>query len=144
MDTFKSDVVTINAAVENVYGKLSNPATLKNIVNIGNIPAEVKEKIDGIEFDADSISFNANPIGKMTLKIVERVELSKIVYSAVTSPIPMKAVINLEKIDDNTTKAVAELQMELNMFIRPMVEKPLTEGAKKFGELLAVLPYSQL
>lgn len=144
MDTFKSDVVTINAAVENVYGKLSNPATLKNIENIGNIPAEVKEKIDGIEFDADSISFNANPIGKMTLKIVERVELSKIVYSAVTSPIPMKAVINLEKIDDNTTKAVAELQMELNMFIRPMVEKPLTEGAKKFGELLAVLPYSQL
>ena len=144
MDTFKSDTVTINTAIDKVYSKLSNPVTLKNIENIGNVPEEVKAKIDDITFGEDTISFNANPIGNVTLQIVERVEPTRIVYSATSMPIPLKAVINLESVDVTTTKAVAELQMELNMFIRPMVEKPLTEGAKKFGELLTVLPYDML
>lgn len=144
MDTFKSDAVTINTAIDKVYSKLSNPVTLKNIENIGNVPEEVKAKIDDITFGEDTISFKANPIGDVTLQIVERVEPTRIVYSATSMPIPLKAVINLESVDATTTKAVAELQMELNMFIRPMVEKPLTEGAKKFGELLTVLPYDML
>ena len=75
---------------------------------------------------------------------MERTEPVKVVLSAVKLPIPLNVVLSLEKVDDTTTHAVAEIQVELNMFIRPMVEKPLTEGAKKFGELLAILPYNAM
>lgn len=144
MDTYKSDVVAINHAVDTVYGKLSNPEAFKNVENFATLPDDVKAKIGDITFGEDSISFNVDPIGNVTLQIVERVAPNKIVYSATSLPIPFKAVINLEEAEDGNTKAEAELQVELNMFIRPMVDKPLKEGAKKFGELLAVLPYDKL
>ena len=144
MDSYKSDIVTINHPIELVYSKLSTPSSFKNIANIDALPNEVKEKINEITFGDDSIAFSVNPIGEVVLQIVERTEPVKVVLSAVKVPIPLNVVLSLEKVDDTTTHAVAEIQVELNMFIRPMVEKPLTEGAKKFGELLAILPYNAM
>lgn len=144
MDSYKSDIVTINHPIELVYSKLSTPSSFKNIANIDALPNEVKEKINEITFGDDSIAFSVNPIGEVVLQILERTEPVKVVLSAVKLPIPLNVVLSLEKVDDTTTHAVAEIQVELNMFIRPMVEKPLTEGAKKFGELLAILPYNAM
>ena len=144
MDSYKSDIVTINHPIELVYSKLSTPSSFKNIANIDALPNEVKEKINEITFGDDSIAFSVNPIGEVVLQIVERTEPVKVVLSAVKLPIPLNVVLSLEKVDDTTTHAVAEIQVELNMFIRPMVEKPLTEKAKKFGELLAILPYNAM
>ena len=144
MDSYKSDIVTINHPIELVYSKLSTPSSFKNIANLDALPNEVKEKINEITFGDDSIAFSVNPIGEVVLQIVERTEPVKVVLSAVKVPIPLNVVLSLEKVDDTTTHAVAEIQVELNMFIRPMVEKPLTEGAKKFGELLAILPYNAM
>lgn len=144
MDSYKSDIVTINHPIELVYSKLSTPSSFKNIANIDALPNEVKEKINEITFGDDSIAFSVNPIGEVVLQIVERTEPVKVVLSAVKLPIPLNVVLSLEKVDDTTTHAVTEIQVELNMFIRPMVEKPLTEGAKKFGELLAILPYNAM
>ena len=144
MDSYKSDIVTINHPIELVYSKLSTPSSFKNIANIDALPNEVKEKINEITFGDDSIAFSVNPIGEVVLQIVERTEPVKVVLSAVKLPIPLNVVLSLEKVDDTTTHAVAEIQVELNMFIRPMVEKPLTEGTKKFGELLAILPYNAM
>ena len=144
MDSYKSDIVTINHPIELVYSKLSTPSSFKNIANIDALPNEVKEKINEITFGDASIAFSVNPSGVVVLQIVERTEPVKVVLSAVKLPIPLNVVLSLEKVDDTTTHAVAEIQVELNMFIRPMVEKPLTEGAKKFGELLAILPYNAM
>ena len=144
MDSYKSDIVTINHPIELVYSKLSTPSSFKDIANIDALPNEVKEKINEITFGDDSIAFSVNPIGEVVLQIMERTEPVKVVLSAVKLPIPLNVVLSLEKVDDTTTHAVAEIQVELNMFIRPMVEKPLTEGAKKFGELLAILPYNAM
>ena len=144
MDSYRSDIVTINHPIELVYSKLSTPSSFKNIANIDALPNEVKEKINEITFGDDSIAFSVNPIGEVVLQIMERTEPVKVVLSAVKLPIPLNVVLSLEKVDDTTTHAVAEIQVELNMFIRPMVEKPLTEGAKKFGELLAILPYNAM
>ena len=144
MDSYKSDIVTINHPIELVYSKLSTPSSFKNIANIDALPNEVKETINEITFGDDSIAFSVNPIGEVVLQIMERTEPVKVVLSAVKLPIPLNVVLSLEKVDDTTTHAVAEIQVELNMFIRPMVEKPLTEGAKKFGELLAILPYNAM
>ena len=130
MDSYKSDIVTINHPIELVYSKLSTPSSFKNIANIDALPNEVKEKINEITFGDDSIAFSVNPIGEVVLQIVERTEPVKVVLSAVKLPIPLNVVPSLEKVDDTTTHAVAEIEVELNMFIRPMVEKPLTEGAK--------------
>lgn len=144
MDSFKSDVVKIAHPISKVYAKLSTPSSFKNIANIDRLPDDVKQRIEEIEFGDDSIAFNANPIGRVVLMVVEREEPSRIVLEAVKLPIPLKVVFNLTDAGDDTTEAVVDIQVELNMFIRPMVQQPLTDGAKKFGELLAMLPYDAM
>lgn len=144
MDSYKSDVVKINHPVSKVYSKLSTPSSFKNIANIDNLPDEVKQRINEIKFGDDSIAFSANPIGEVMLQVVEREEPSKIVLQAVKLPIPLKVVFNLSDAGNDTTEAVVDIQVELNMFIRPMVQQPLTDGAKKFGDMLAMLPYDAM
>ncbi|MDD6778596.1 MAG: hypothetical protein PUD91_06140 [Bacteroidales bacterium] len=144
MDSFKSDVVKINHCIDKVYAKLSTPSSFKNIANIAALPEDVKQRIGEIEFGDDSIAFNANPIGKVELRVVEREEPGRIVMQAVQLPIPLKVIFSLSDAGNDTTEAVVDIQVELNMFIRPMVQQPLTDGAKKFGELLAMLPYDAM
>ncbi len=143
MDSYKSNEEIVNYNIETVYGKLSNFENFAQIKEMGNIPPELKSKIDNVEFTSDSISFKADPVGMIKLAIEERVQPTKIVLSAVSFPIPFKAVINLEKIDETTTRLTTEFQIELNMMLRAMASKPLSDGAVKFGQMLASLPYDR-
>lgn len=139
MDTFKSEVVTINCNIDKIYSKLANPEAFNAFAD--RLPDEAKEKLDKVKFEHDSITFEANPVGEIRLNIVERVEPTRVVFAAAQSPVPLQAVISLEKVGENETRACAELGVELNPFIRPMLSKPLQDGANKFGEMLSKLPY---
>ena len=142
MANFKSDIVDIKCNVQTVFSKLSNPETLKTVAD--KLPSEAKQKIENISFSQNAISVKANPVGQLKLEITEKNEPNLIVFSAVTSPIPFKVLINLEDNGGDTTKAYADIDVELNPFIKPMVQGPLTEAAKKFGELLAIIPYESI
>ena len=144
MDTYKSDPVIIDAPAETIYSKLSNPATLQKLHDALAVPDNVKAQVTGLEFGQDSITFNINPVGHVELKVTGREENSRVEYTAVSFPVPVKAVVSLQPQDAATTLAVAELQVELNMFLRPMVEKPLSDAARRFGQMLAVIPYKAL
>lgn len=139
MDTFKSDVVTIACSIDKVYAKLSNPESFNELAE--RMPEEAKSKLGKARFERDSITLIADPVGEIKLNIVERVEPTRVVFAAAQSPVPLQAVISLEKAGENETHACAELGVELNPFIRPMLSKPLQDGAKKFGEMLSKLPY---
>ncbi|MEG0011945.1 MAG: SRPBCC family protein [Muribaculaceae bacterium] len=142
MAEFKSDVVNINADVSTVYAKLSHPELLQGLAD--QLPAEAKTKIENISFSEDTISVTANPVGEIKLSIVERIEPTLVKLSAVSSPIPFMVSIHLEDAGENATRAFAQIDVELNPFLKPMVQGPLTEAAKKFGELLTVIPYNSI
>lgn len=144
MDTYKSEPAAINAPIDTVFAKLSRPLCFKNIEAAIDVPAQVKEQVKDVEFGEDTISFDVSPVGNVTLKVTSLQAPSRIEYTAVSLPIPFKAVINLEADGDSATVAVAELQVELSMFLRPMVRQPLTDAALRFGQMLAVLPYDAM
>lgn len=143
MDLFKSDIAKINCGIDKIYAMLSNPESFNDIA--AQLPEEVKAKFTGkATFDKDSITLVADPVGEIKLNIVERVAPNKVVFAAAQSPVPLQLVVNLEKLSDAETNAYAELGVELNPFIRPMLSKPLQDGAKKFGEMLSKLPFDLL
>jgi hypothetical protein len=142
MANFKSDIVDIKSDIHTVFSKLSNPETLQSVAD--KLPPEAKQKIENISFSQNAISVKANPVGELKLEITERKDPELIVFSAVSSPLPFKVVINLEDNGGNATKACADIDVELNPFIKPMVQGPLTEAAKKFGELLSIIPYDSI
>ena len=144
MDTYKSNEETVYCNIDTVYAKLSNPECFRTLIENENIPADMKQRMGGVEFTSDSIAFNADPVGKVVLQIVERTQPTKIAMAATSFPLPFRAEINLEKVADNETKLFVEFKIELNIMLRAMAAKPLGDGVKKMAQMLAMLPYDRL
>ena len=65
-------------------------------------------------------------------------------FTAAQAPVKFNMVIELLPVSETETDSVASLQLDLPFFLRGMVGKQLEEGARKFGQMLAMLPYDNL
>lgn len=141
MSEYKSEPAHINHPIDLVYLKLSNPQGLSSMID--KLPPEAQEKVKEMTFTPDSITFKAAG-SEILLKISEREEPSRIVYEAVSSPLPFKVTINLKKIEEQLTEGVASIEVNIPVFLKPMVQGPLKQATQRFKELLTVIPYDQI
>ena len=116
MSNFKSPEVKVNLSAEMLYVKLSNLNNLKDI-----LPPEISD----FQSTQDSCSFKMGGMPKITLVIAEKTPFSKIVLQAENSQIPFSLECNISQNGENC-KALLEVNAELNMMMRMMLEKPLT------------------
>lgn len=137
MSNFESSVKVIPYSQERVYNKLSDLSNLEAIKD--RLP---QDKVQDLSFDSDTLSFSVSPIGQLTLQIVER-EPSKCIKLATTnSPIPFNMWIQLvETEEEEECKVKVTIGMDINPFMKAMVQKPLQEGLEKMVEMLAVVNY---
>lgn len=145
METYKSDKVTINHNINLIYSKLSDPSIFKAQIdnNMDRLPDEAREHLKSVKFEEDGISVES-PMGMLKLSVSESQEPTMVKYTAQSSPVPFGVTINLESVDENTTQAVTELNIELPFMLKAMVGGKLSEGAQKMGELIAKLPYGEM
>ncbi len=147
MDTYKSDAQRINHNIEIIYQKLSNPAVFQQQIeaNKDRLPEEARANIDKVTFGSDSICIES-PMGPLKLAIdAEQSQApGRLVFTAAQAPVKFNMMIELTAVSDSETDSVASLQLDLPFFLRGMVGKQLEEGAKKFGQMLAMLPYENL
>lgn len=136
MTDFVSEIKQIPQNDDRIFSMLSDLSNLEKIKD--RIP---QDKIKDFEFDRDSCSFSANPIGKITFQIVEREPNKKIKFAAINSPLPLFLWIQLKQMAEMDTRMRLTVRVELNSFIKPMVEKPLQEALKRVTDALASLPY---
>ena len=136
MSNFESSVKVIPYSQERVYSKLSDLSNLEAIKD--RLP---QDKVQDLSFDSDTLSFSVSPIGQLTLQIVER-EPSKCIKLATTnSPIPFNMCIQLVATGEEECKVKVTIGMDINPFMKAMVQKPLQEGLEKMVEMLAVINY---
>lgn len=147
MESFKSDPHAIACDAATIYSKLTNPSHIQQLIeaNADRIEGEARQHLDTVKFGDDFIAIQS-PMGEVTLALdhANSVEGQRVVYTASQSPVPINMVINLEAQPDDTTMSTAELQLQLPFFMRKMVEGQLQEGANRFGELLARIPFDKL
>jgi hypothetical protein len=147
MESFKSNPHAIACDAATIYSKLTNPSLIKNLIDAhaDKLDGEARQHFDTVKFTEDSIAIQS-PMGEVALELDHEnsVEGQRVVYTATSSPIPISMVINLEPQADETTMSTAELQLNLPFFLRKMVEGQLQEGANRFGELLARIPFDRL
>ena len=141
MSTFKSTERIISADLPTVYGRLSNLESLQGLTL--NVPDDLKDKVGNVRIEGDTITISANPVGDVSFKITKRIENELIRLEAVSSPLPFSIDVHLSENTPETTKAMAEIKIELNPIIKPMISKPLQDAAEKFCELLTVIPYNK-
>lgn len=136
MNKFESSVKVIPYSQERVYEKLSDLSNLEAIKD--RLP---EDKVKDLSFDSDTLSFNAPPVGKLTLKIVEREPSKCIKLETTNSPLPFNMWIQLVATAEEECKLKVTIGMELNPFMKAMVQKPLEEGLEKMAGMLAMINY---
>ncbi len=133
---FESTVRQINAPQEKVYEMLSNLQNLERVRD--RLP---EDKLQGLEFDSDSVSVEAPMVGRLALQVVEREEPKTIKFEATQSPVPLNFWIQLLPVTEDTCKMKLTLKADLNIFLKGMVQKPLQEGIERAADVLQNIEY---
>ena len=136
MSKFESTIRQINYPQEVVFQGLSNLDNLSKIQD--RIP---EDKANDLSFDNDSVSINVPPVGKITMKIIEREEPKTIKFETAESPLPFNFWIQLLPVTESSCKMKLTLKADLNPFIKGMVSKPLQEGIEKIADVLQMIKY---
>jgi len=136
MTNFESPVRQIPFSEEKVYEKLANLNNLEAIKD--KLPAD---KVKDFKFDTDCVSFNVSGIGDIQLEVIERTPYKCIKFASTNSPITFNLWIQIVSISDNECKIRITAGLEVNVFMKSIVAKPVKEGLEKMVDMLSVIPY---
>ena len=100
-----------------------------------------EDKVKDISFDTDTLSFSVAPVGQLTLKIIDREPDKCIKFETVNSPLPFNMWIQIAPVAVEECKLKITIGMELNPFMKTMVQKPLQEGLEKMADMLSMINY---
>lgn len=138
---YESSVKFVPYSQERVYNKLSD---LNNLESVRERLDMVKDKLEGkledMSFDRDSLTLKVQGIS-LTLRIIEREPMKCIKFEGDKSPIPLNLWIQMLPTSDEESKLKVTIRAEVNMFMKAMVSKPLSEGVEKIAEMLSAIPY---
>ena len=136
MANFESSVKVIPYSQERVYAKLSDLSNLESVKD--RLP---EDKVQDLSFDSDILSFNVSPVGQITLQIVERDPCKCIKLATTNSPLPFNMLIQLVETAEEECKIKLTIGMDINPFMKAMVQKPLQDGLEKMVEMLSMIQY---
>ncbi|EJW96374.1 hypothetical protein EVA_15516 [gut metagenome] len=136
MTKFESEVKFIAASQEAVYEKLSDLTNLEKIKD--RLP---QDKVQNLMFDAERMSVEVSPVGKISLQIVEKEPYKCIKFGTENSPLPFNLWIQLLPVTDTECKMKLTIGIEINSFMKAMIQKPLQEGLEKMADALAMIQY---
>ena len=136
MSKFESSIRQIDYPQQIVFQGLSNLDNLSKVQD--RIP---EDKAKDLSFDNDSVSINVPPVGKITLRIVEREEPKTIKFETVESPLPFNFWMQLLPVTETSCKMKLTIKAELNPFIKAMVSSHLQDGIEKIADVLQMIKY---
>lgn len=133
MAKYTSKPTIVNRPVAELYDRISDISSFKNRIN--ELPEEQRSKMGDIEFAEDSIKIKTAQVGELKFVVSERVQNTRIVFSAQGSPIPLGLVISFKELEENTTELTASIDIEIPAMLRPLIGGKMQEAADKFGEM---------
>jgi hypothetical protein len=136
MTHYESPVRHIPYAQQKVYDKLSDLDNIKSLQ--GKIP---EDKIKNLSFDSDHVSFDISGMGTVQLEVVERTPIKCIKFETTKSPIPLTVWIQLVPVTEEECKMKITAGLEVNLFMKGIISKPVQEGLEKISEILSMIQY---
>ena len=135
---YESSVREIPYAQTVVYNCLSDLTNLERIKD--KMP---DEKIQDFTFDCDTLSVAVQPVGNITLRIIEREEPKCIKFETEESPIPFNFWIQLLPLTEESCKMRLTIKTDLNPFMKAMVGSHLQDALEKMADMIASVKYGE-
>lgn len=139
MTEFVSEVKTIPYNDADVFRVLSDLNKLELVKD--QLP---EDKLKDFSFDADTVSFRVDPIGKISFTVEEREPNKLVKFKSDNFIFNVFVWIQLVGQAENDTRLRLTLRADLNPFIKGMAEKPMREAVDKIANALARLPYDRV
>lgn len=136
MTKYESPIKNIPFSQQRVYDKLSDLNNLSALED--KFP---KDKIDNLSFDSDHVNFTVSGLGNVELEVVERTPFKCIKFGSVQSPIPFNIWVQIVFISDEECKIRITVGVEVNIFMKGIITKPIKEGLEKVVEVLSMIRY---
>jgi len=102
---------------------------------------KVKDKLQSLSFDHDSLSVSVDPVGQISMRIIERDEPKTIKFESDNSPLSFNFWIQILPVTETSSKMKLTIDADIPFFAKGMVSKPLQEGIEKIADALAMIPF---
>ena len=148
MTKFESSIKQIPHSQKSVYAMLSDLSNIQRLKD--HLPEEatdndemnkVKDKLKNLSFDHDSLSIKVDPVGQVSMRIIERDEPKMIKLESEKSPFAFKFWIQVLPVTEASSKMKLTIDADIPFFAKSMVAKPLQEGIEKIADALAMIPF---
>lgn len=117
--------------------------TLSDLTHMERVKERMPDdKIQEFEFDRDTLSVEVSPVGRITLRIIERDEPKCIKFETDESPIPFFFWIQLLPVTDDRCKMRLTIKTDLNPLMKTMVGGPLKDALEKMADIIAGIQYA--
>ncbi len=145
----KSDMVILCGSASDVYGCLSNPRALGDVLDFmlekarnegRELPADLEQSLDKVTFDIDGITFPAGSAGVMTLRLGQCTPDTRIEYTGANSPLPLSLIFNLIPLGEGNCEAEVTFRADVPVFVRPMIQNPMKKAVNMFSDILCKIP----
>ena len=160
MTKYESTVKKIYAPIGNVYGKLSDLTNLAIIQERLSDPAfldvirqqagskmsdeqlnQLQQVVANMQFDCDSVTAEAGPLGTVSLRVVEREDPKLVKFATENSPVAANLWIQLLPASDTQCAMKVTLGADLNFFLKQMLKGKLQDGVERLADMLAMINY---
>lgn len=137
MSTYSSKPITVNYPIEELFERFSDLTHLEH--KLQELPADQLAKIGEVHFSPDSMSIITPQVGELKFQVLERQAPNRLVFSAVSSPLPLKMSLNLNAIGASSTEVASAIDVDIPVMLKPLIGGKIQEAADKFGELIGKL-----
>lgn len=136
MTTYESEIKMIDSSDSKVFAMLSD---LRNVEKIKDrIPSD---KVKDLKFDQDTVSINVDPVGDLSLKIIEREPCKTIKFTTDKSPVDSFVWIQILPVTDEKSKIKVTLKADMNPMIKMMIGSYMEKFVNMFADALTKIPY---
>ena len=136
MKKFESSIKRVPYPQEAVYRNISDLANLERVRD--RVP---EDKVKDFSFDHDSVTVSVEPVGQITLKIVEREEPKCVKFETTQSPLPFNLWIQVLPVNETTSKMKVTVKADIPFMLKGMVSGPLQDGVEKIADALSQIPF---
>ena len=136
MKKFESSIKQVPYPQEAVYRNISDLSNLERVRD--RVP---QDKLKEFSFDQDSVTVSVDPVGKVTLRIVDREEPKCVKFETTQSPMPFNLWIQVLHVSESTSKMKVTVQADIPFMLAGMVSGPIQDGVEKIADALAQIPY---
>lgn len=135
MSKYTGNKVTLKGTPEQLAARFADMTVFANALE--QMPEDERAKLGDVRFTTDSMIMVNPQVGDIVFSVKERTP-NRVAFDA-TGPLPMSLVLNLTPNGEEATDMVPEMEVDVPLFLRPMVGPLLTKSLDHVGNFMGVL-----